>query len=453
MIGMILKRGYWLQIIMCVAAALAATAIVLGGARPLAAASNCPATALRWASSSNTLYADGAATVCTPADIQVRYPTRMVKVSDGVYLLKVNLKLTGGASLQVVGTSAGGTTNQLRLLSNNNGQTTGVINVTADHGNIMLQHTKVTSWNEAANGPDTEYATSRAYMRVRSREVSGVANTSRMDILNSDVGYLGYYAAESYGLTWKVLGTGVFDRVDVLGDIKNSRIHHNYFGVYTYGAYGMVIDNNEVDSNVQYGIDPHDDSDSLTITNNRSHHNGNHGIICSQRCDHITVSGNQSYNNVGHGIMLHRSVDFSVVENNTVKSNTDAGIALFESNNNLVRGNYLEGNRNTLRLSVGASDNRFENNTIASSTQYGVYTYQGSDAPMRPGNDGINRRNVWIGNKVAQSKTNIMKLGATNGDRFENNDFRNNPGVKFNLTGAKNTQYINNQTDPGVSLP
>jgi mannuronan 5-epimerase len=433
--------------------ALAALTIVITDGSPTFAASNCPAEVLRWASSSNTLYIDGSTAVCTPADLNTRYPTRMVSVSAGVYLLKVNVKLTNGATLQVVGTGAGGTANQLRLLSNNNGQSTGVVNVTADHGSILLNQTKVTSWNEAANGPDTEYATSRAYMRVRSREVDGAAKTSRMDIINSDVGYLGYNAAESYGLAWKVLGTGVFDRVDVLGDITGSRIHHNYFGVYTYGAFGMLIDNNEFDNNIKYGLDPHDDSDNLTITNNRSHHNGNHGIICSQRCDHLTISGNQSYNNIGHGIMLHRSTDFTLVENNTVKNNTDAGIALFESNNNLVRNNYLEGNRNSLRLSVGASDNRFENNTVASSTQYGIYTYKGSDAPMRPGNDGINRRNVWIGNKVSRSATNIMKLSATNGDRFESNDFRNNPGVGFNLSGASNTTYVNNQTDPGVTLP
>jgi parallel beta-helix repeat protein len=58
-----------------------------------------------------------------------------------------------------------------------------------------------------------------------------------------------------------------------------------------------------------------------------------------------------------------------------------------------------------------------------------------------------------VGNSVAKSKANIMKLGATNGDRFEGNDFRNNPGVGFSLSGATNTTYVNNQTDPGVSLP
>ncbi len=413
-----------------------------------ASASACPTTSLRSAVSSNTVYVDGASTVCTAADVNARYPAMVVKQANSVYLVKVNLKLTNGATFQAIGTSAGGDTDQLRLLSDN----TSTINITADWGEVNLQNTAVTSWDEAKNGPDTDYTGQRAFVRVRSSFVNGQALTSRMDIVNSDVGYLGYYAAESYGLAWKVLG-GNYASVDVLGNITGSRIHHNYFGVYTYGAFGMQINGNEFDHNAKYGLDPHDDSDSLTITNNRSHDNGNHGIICSQRCDHLVISGNESYNNVGHGIMLHRSTDFNLVENNNVHNNTDTGIALFESNNNTVRGNTVTGNKHGIRLSVGSSNNRFKNNTVVGSTSYGIYTYKGSDAPARPGNDGINRGNTWSGNAVKATGSKIMKLGATDQDAFTSNDFRGNPGVGFDLKGATETTYTSNQTDPGIKLP
>ena len=37
----------------------------------------------------------------------------------------------------------------------------------------------------------------------------------RMDIVDSEIGYLGYYGSEAYGLTWKVRGGGgVHDRFD-----------------------------------------------------------------------------------------------------------------------------------------------------------------------------------------------------------------------------------------------
>jgi parallel beta-helix repeat protein len=416
-----------------------------------ASAESCLKVSTRFASTSNTLYLTGSNTICTPADLNLLYPKQMVKVGAGVYLLRSHLVLQTGASFIVEGTAIGGTTNVLRLMSNNNSTTNNLANITADQGKIRFASTQVTSWNEAAAGPDTEYGSTykRASIKVRSRVVNGVPNISRMDILDSNIGYLGYNGAEAYGLAWKVMDNA-FAAVDVLGDIRNSRIHHNYFGAYMYGAYGMVIDNNEFDKNIKYGLDPHDDSDALTITNNRSHHNGNHGIICSQRCDNIVIRGNQSYNNIGHGIMIHRSVDNSVVENNTSSYNTDTGIALFESNHNIIRNNTVVGNKHGIRLSVGSSYNQLLNNTVDGSTGNALYTYVGSDIPVR--GDGVNRGNIWNGNIVKNSKYYVLKLAGTDGDRFEANDFRGNGIAKYDISRATNTVFVNNQTDPGVNL-
>ncbi len=429
-------------------------AISLSAVPPVSAdASSCLKANTRFASSSNALYIIGTSTTCTPADINALYPKSMLEVQNRVFLLKSNLVLQQGATLAVEGgTVAASTTDELRLMSNNNSTTNNFTTITADYGIVRINSTKVTSWDEVDQTPDYEYGSTykRASIKVRSRYVNGVANTSRMDITNSDLGYLGYYGAESYGLTWKVMGSA-FDKVDVVGDIRGSHIHNNYFGVYTFGAYGMTIDNNEFDNNVKYGLDPHDDSDSLIITNNRSHDNGDHGIICSQRCDHLLIKGNQSYNNVGHGIMLHRSGDYSTIEDNTVSYNTDSGIALFESNNDIVLNNIAIGNKNGIRLSVGSSYNTFEGNTIDGTTGNSIYTYQGSDTPTR--SDGINRGNTWKSNIVKGSQSYVLKLSSTDGDRFEVNDFRSNMGAKYYLSGATNTIFVGNQTDPGVTLP
>lgn len=42
-------------------------------------------------------------------------------------------------------------------------------------------------------------------------------------------------------------------------------------------------------NNIQYGFDPHDDSDFLNIHDNTVYNNGNHGIIASKRCASCTV--------------------------------------------------------------------------------------------------------------------------------------------------------------------
>lgn len=432
---------------------------VIHTATARAASSSCPAASLRWVSTSNTIYIAGASTVCTPAELSAAQSAHVVGVGASVYLVRSNIMLTNGATLQVIGTAAGGDTNELRLLSNNKSSSTAFVNITADWGRIRFDTTNVTSWNESSKGPDTETSTyGRAFVRVRSRYVNNMPLTSRMDIAHSDIGFLGYHAAESYGLAWRVMGAtatdkSVYNKVDVLGSITRSRLHNNYFGAYTFGAYGMLIDSNEFDHNIKYGLDPHDDSDSLTITNNRSHDNGDHGIICAERCDHLIIQNNQSYNNVGHGIMLYRSVDYCLVEGNAISNNTDTGIVLFESNNDTVRSNILTGNKTGIRLSLGSSYDVMQDNMIKNSRSIGLYTYKGSDAPERPGNDGISRYNEWTGNTVQVTSGEILKLNATDHDTFDRNDFRNNPAASFDLSGATNTKYTNNLVDPGVHLP
>ena len=98
------------------------------------------------------------------------------------------------------------------------------------------------------------------------------------------MGNLGYFDSESYGLSWKVRGfckdysnPEVFERTNVYGDILNSEIYGMYYGHYTYGHQGGVWTNNTMRDNVQYGFDPHDDSDYLTISGNTCYNNGETG--------------------------------------------------------------------------------------------------------------------------------------------------------------------------------
>jgi len=354
-----------------------------------------------------------------------------------------------GATLVLNGTAVGGDVNELRLQSNNSSAAGSFVYLRADWGNVSISHTKITSWDAATNNPDTEYAThGRSYINVRSQlDPDGVtAHESRMDILDSDIGYLGYNASESYGLTWKVAGSspGLYDKVNVLGDIKNSKIHHNYFGVYTYGAYGMAITDNQVYNNIQYGVDPHDDSDSLTIDHNDVHHNGNHGIICSQRCDHLTIRNNESHHNTGVGIMFHRNANDSLLESNTLYNNGDAGIAIFDSHRNTVRGNNSYNNRYGLRFSVGSSDNTIDSNNLSGNTSYGIYFYQGTDAPTV--NNGRPSRNRLTGNTVNNNTGYAVRLTQSDTNVFENNKVIDNKGgIQLGLAKPTGNQFIKNE--------
>lgn len=428
-----------------------------------AEAAPCDAANIRWASSSNNVYVMGAGTVCTLTEIDAiadKANLQLVDPAGKVWFVGSNIWLQQGATLNLHGSESGGDVDELRLRSDN-----AVVFLRAYYGTIDIKDTKITSWT--GSGPDTDSGSARPYIQVKSFLEGDTARESTMNIANADIGYLGYFAAESYGLSWKVLGSsaGLFDKVGVNGTVTDSHIHHNYYGVYTWGADAMVWRNNEFDNNTLYGLDPHDNSDDLVIEDNRAHHNGSHGIICSRFCDHITLRRNKAYNNGGNGIMLHRLTNDSLVEDNEMYSNTDSGLAIFDSHNNTIRLNSMHDNGKGMRLSVGASNNLIEENTITNNKQYGLYFFKGSDAPTEAG-DGRPKNNRFINNiisgsviygiKLKDSDNNLFQdnqivnngktllLETASGNRFEHNTISGNKEVGITLSGAKNHTLNNN---------
>ena len=83
--------------------------------------------------------------------------------------------------------------------------------------------------------------------------------------------------------------TDLFDDVNVYGNIYDSDIHHNRFGIYTYGHQQGDWRRNKMHDNSGYGFDPHDDSDFLTIHDNEVYNNMYHGIIASKRCNGVSI--------------------------------------------------------------------------------------------------------------------------------------------------------------------
>lgn len=408
-------------------------------------AASCGSANIRWAQSSNRVYVTGDVE-CTLTEIKQlgsKYiPLTLLDSANKIWFLGANLFLQEGAKLVLHGSSVGGDINELRLKSNNLNIKDFVM-IQADWGTVDIDSTKITSWDNNANGPDTEYINGRAHIKVRSRLGSdGVTpRESRMNIKNSDIGYLGYAGAEAYGLSWKVVG-GNFDSVGVFGDVINNTIHHNYFGIYTYGAEGMTFLDNEVFENVTYGIDPHDDSDYLLIDGNYSHHNGSHGIICSQRCNNLTITNNTSSYNGGNGIMLHRNANDSLVENNILSNNVDSGLAIFDSHGNTLKNNDAQHNKNGIRLSVGSSNNIVENNNFSENSKYGMYFYKGSDIPTS--GNGRLKSNTFRNNTINTNGSVAAKIQQADSNVFEGNEFTGNTSYVAEITDSNNNTFEKN---------
>lgn len=289
------------------------------------------------------------------------------KIKPGEWILRANLYIGKDVALVVDKNDV----NLLKLKSDANGH----VWIRSQNGSMLFSNTKVTSWDEINQMPDSDYSGGRSYIAAK--------GSGRLDVVNSDIGYLGYAGLPkrggpfggSYGLSWKITN-GKLNNDLLTGSVINSKIHNNFFGLYSFGATGIVIRNNEVFDNVQYGIDPHDDSNNLIIADNRVHDNGTHGIITSKRCFNNEITGNISYNNKLHGIMLDRSSNNNIVQNNVTYGNVD-GITIYESNYNLITSNNIYENKQGIRLNQSASANYIENNQV-SSNQTGLHIYGGA---------------------------------------------------------------------------
>eukprot|EP00904_Undaria_pinnatifida_P005809 jgi/Undpi1/2358/HiC_scaffold_13.g05741.m1 len=365
--------------------------------------------------------------------------------ATGTWLLTEELYIEDGITLQVHGTAAGGDADELRLLSTSDY----FLNLRAHGGNLDFLSTKVFSYDNITNTYDTNETDGRSYISAVSEVIYdasldcvGMAKTemgeARMDIEDTEIGYLGYHDSESYGLTWKVRGfctdksnPEVFDDVNVYGNIYDSDIHHMNFGVYTYGHQQGDWRRNKMHDNSGYGFDPHDDSDFLTIHDNTVYDNGYHGIIASKRCNGVSIQGNEVYGGAetSAGIFLHRSSDDAIVKGNYCHDNGDAGLAMLESFNADVSNNTFENNKYGVRFSVGCADNVFSENTFKNSYKYNTYSYLGSDLPETV-ESGRSQDNVFSNNIISGGLESI-KLKEADGTQFIDNAFDNVTTIRF----------------------
>lgn len=425
-------------------------------AAPAASSRDCGADHIRWATASNTLYVTGAVQ-CTLTDIsrlvKPSVPLKLVDAPKRIWWLGANLVLEGGATLLLDGSAPGGDVGELRLRSDNTSAPHAFVELRAMWGTLTVRNTRLTSWDDDKGGPDTEYETyGRAFVRAVSYLDGTTPRESRMDVIDSEIGHLGYNAAESYGLVWKVRGdaAGIFDLVDVMGDVTGSSVHDNYFGMYTYGAFGMNIVGNEFFDNVMYGVDPHDDSDALVVEGNNIHDNGNHGFICSKRCDKLSIRDNTSSNNAGVGFMLHHGVTDSVVQGNVAENNGTGGFAIVDSHHNVFRKNTARGNQFGIRLSTGASDNVIADNLFNENIEHGIYTYVGSDPPSI--NDGRPARNRFTGNDVSENAGFGIRLNNGFMNEFIGNVFRDNVRGVASLSDSSENVFRTNDLSGGHLL-
>ena len=325
-------------------------------------------------------------------------------LGNGLWQLDVSLLVEDNAQLDI--TAASGV-RELRLISRPDAS----YNIISKGGTIHIDGNgsgtdtgiKVYSWDNSpgVNTFDNTYLMSNDITpTIQTRSYLAALNGGRMDIQKAEMMYLGYEElnarvgygkGEPSGLAWRLRPAGTTDPASgPKGSIIQSKVHHNYFGMYSYQAVGLVISGTEVVDNYFYGLDPHDDSYGFVVANNRIHHNGYTGLIFSRRCLSNTVYGNQIYANGSHGFMLDRGSDHNTIYNNEIFNNKYDGVAIYQSSNNQVYNNRIENNhRYGVRIAADfdeadlfdavATNNVIRNNRVISNGADGIYVVNRAD--------------------------------------------------------------------------
>ncbi|MEZ4662599.1 MAG: NosD domain-containing protein [Caldilineaceae bacterium] len=373
-------------------------------------------------SATNTISIKGYDAVVTMPALyaELQDETLLAYEGDGVYLLKANLELSAHTTLLIEGPKV----SWLKLQSNDAQS----VRIYSRSGSILISDVKISSWDTQRGDYDHNYADGRSHIRI---------NDGRMDIVNADIGYLGSpilnpKAGGSYGLSWRIVNPEHFGQQLTTGYVENSRIHHNYFGIYTFGATGMVIRNNKVYENVQYGIDPHDDSNNFLVEDNEVYNNGNHGIIFSKRCFNNVIRHNRVIHNRLHGIMLDQQTNRNSVYENYLLDNVD-GVTLVDSHDNAIYDNQIINNQQGVRISRDSTRNLISENQISNSKKHGIHLYAGAahnwivKNQIERGGTGAYIRssdNYVVSNRIAETRRGVYLRGdEISGNHIQGNTF------------------------------
>src|ERR687896_1791173 len=225
-------------------------------------------------------------------------PEILESIVDGEYILNANLEVADGVTFAMDSNEDG--LSYLKITGAN-----GII----VHGRIEISGIIITSWDTETNSPVSQTETGsvpRAFINLRVSEGGFIED--------SEAAYLGYDAPPRRGID---LGEST-DGPSHDFAIRNSRIHDNWMGFYSAGAYNIIIDGSEFYGNIRYAIDPHTGTNNMTVSNNKVYNNRGIAVICSLDCYDVIFEGNEVYNNAGSGLMFSRATHDSTIRNNVI---------------------------------------------------------------------------------------------------------------------------------------
>ena len=295
-------------------------------------------------------------------------PAIITNLGDGEYLLQANLQVNNGATLAMTSNEDG--LQYLKIAGAN-----GII----VNGKIEISDLIITSWDTEENSPVLQTSTGsvpRAFIDLRVSEGGSIED--------SGIAYLGYDEPPRRGID---LGESTEGPSHDFA-IRDSKIHDNWMGFYSAGAYNIIIDGNEFYNNIKYAMDPHTGTHNMTISNNKVYNNQGFAVICSYQCYDIIFEGNVVHDNAEAGLMFSRATHDSIIRNNSIYNQFGSAtpISISESQNNEVYDNNIS--NSTYGISVhnpvvleedGMSSGNIIHDNTFDNVQYAIRAMASSD--------------------------------------------------------------------------
>jgi len=332
------------------------------------------------------------------------------------WLLNADLEINNKTTFYINSTD----TNWLKINS-----TKGQAHSIKIHGNLFIDTVKITGWDTNKNdySSPSNVSIPRSYLLVDH-------GSGKLNINNSEIGYLGYNHGNSFGLTYNTGGGSA---------LRYNKIHDLYFGFYSQGMkHNILIENNKIYNNSVSGINPHGPIQGMTIRHNEIFNNGKQGIICATSCSNILIDSNNIYNNKAEGIMLYKNMSKSIIRNNLITNNREQISVYDSSNNNSIEKNTVSGGNAGIRITTNSSHNVVRNNELNNS-KYGIYVLQGASDNIIDNNKVTNTTDTAI----------LIKDPDTNSNVFKNNllfDNQKNEISRSNM-GSNYASFLNNTVE------
>ncbi|CAM9125414.1 unnamed protein product, partial [Laminaria digitata] len=327
--------------------------------------------------------------------------------------------------VQVHGTSAGGDADELRLLSTSNTY----INLRAHGGSLDFLSTKIRSalrfkarnafsWDTSTNAPDEDQADGRSYISAVSEVITDDSQTcrgraktnmgeARMDIEDSEMGYLGYQGSEAYGLTWKIRYETATLRYERPAWKLQTSEHRRLDG-----ADGSHI---ELYSTISGTRDTSDGSTNCFV-------NSGDPYVRRAFTMHKVTS---TYYYVLMPLFSLDDISMHVPGNYV----HDAGLAMMKPVNADVSDNIFGNNKYCVRSFIGCGRNQRLCQVRSSMTGYNAYAYLGSDAPDVVESER-SQENFFPENTIVGG-IETLKIMDADGTEFIGNSFEDAVTIRF----------------------